>query len=309
MRTLTILCAGLWMATACGQEIRLWDGTVPAATGTASTDTPVLSFWQAPPVDGAAGKTAAIVICPGGGYGNLALHHEGSDYAKWLNGQGISAFVLRYRLGSHGYRHPVMLSDVARAVRRIRHEHEKFGLDPRRVGVIGSSAGGHLALMLLTHGDVGDPAAADQIDRQPSQPDLGILCYPVVSMSVEKGHGDSRRHLLGDQPAEELVRDLSGESMAEDRIRAMPPVFIWHTFEDQAVQLGPILELGERLTKHRRPFALHVYEKGRHGIGLGVQPFDSEKLHPWAQECGRWLADQGFARRPEARPKPAAAAR
>jgi len=300
VRAPTIILTGLWMAAACGAEIQLWDGTVPAATGTASTDTPMLSFWKAPQAEGSAGPTAAIVICPGGGYANLAVHHEGFDYARWLNLHGISAFVLRYRLGTHGYRHPVMLGDVARAVRRIRHDHETFGVDPRRVGVIGSSAGGHLALTLLTHGDAGDPAAVDPIDRQPSRPDLGILCYPVVSMTADKGHRGSRKNLLGDQPPEELVRDLSGELMPAERIRGMPPVFIWHTFEDQAVPLGPILELGERLTRERRPFALHVYEKGRHGIGLDVQPFDPQKLHPWAEECGRWLADQGFARRPAA---------
>jgi acetyl esterase/lipase len=307
MRMLTIVVTTLWTAAAVGVEIRLWDGAVPAASGTAPTDTPVVSFWKAPQAEGAAGPTPAIVICPGGAYANLAVHHEGYDYAKWLNQQGISAFVLRYRLGTQGYRHPVMLGDIARAVRRVRHEHEKFGVDPRRVGVIGSSAGGHLALTLLTHGDAGDPAAADPIDRQPSRPDLGILCYPVVSMTKEKGHGGSRKNLLGDAPADDLVRDLSGELMPEERIRGMPPLFIWHTFEDQAVQLGPILQLGERLTQQRRPFALHVYEKGRHGLGLGVQPFDPLKLHPWAGECSRWLADQGFARRPDAQPAAPAA--
>jgi acetyl esterase/lipase len=300
MRTLAILL-GVWLTSICGAgEIRLWEGPAPAATGTASSDIPAVAFHAvARPAAAADGeRRPAFVICPGGGYGNLAVNHEGHDYAAWLNAQGISAFVLRYRLGSNGYRHPVMLGDVARAVRLIRHDAERFGIDPRRVGVIGSSAGGHLAFTLLTHGDAGDPAAADPIDRQPSRPDIGILCYPVVSMTVAKGHGGSRKNLLGDAPPEDLVADLSGELMPDDRIRDMPPVFIWHTVEDRAVQLGPILELGGRLSRLDRPFALHVYEKGRHGIGLGVTPYAPDKLHPWAEECGRWLTGHGFTSSP-----------
>jgi acetyl esterase/lipase len=248
----------------------------------------VVAWW---PAIGAKQPTAAMVVCPGGGYGGLA-DHEGSDYARWLNSQGISAFVLRYRLGSKGYRHPLMLGDVSRAMRLVRAEHVRLGIDPSRVGVMGSSAGGHLAVTLLTHGDDGDPAAADPIDRQPSRPALGVLCYPVVSMLPDKTHGGSRKNLLGDAPAEELARELSGELAAHDQ---MPPLFIWHTWEDASVKLEPILELGVRLKSLGRPFELHVYETGRHGLGLGVRPYDGVKpLHPWTVECERWLGTQGF---------------
>ena len=276
------------MAGEAAGVIRLWEGAAPAAKGDADQDIPVVTWW---PAKQAAGATAALVVCPGGGYGALA-DHEGTDYARWLNTQGISAFVLRYRLGSKGYRHPVMLGDVSRAIRLVRHDAAKFKIDPARVGVIGSSAGGHLALTACLKGDDGDPAATDPIDRQPSRPALGVLCYPVVSMLPEKTHGGSRKNLLGDSPSEELARELSGELAAHE---TMPPLFIWHTFEDAAVKLEPILELGIRLTALRQPYELHVYETGRHGLGLGVRPYDGTKqLHPWTVECDRWLGTQGF---------------
>jgi acetyl esterase/lipase len=278
-------------APAAAETIRLWPGDAPGALGTAEQDIPVVFWW---PAAGAKKPTAAIVVCPGGGYGGLA-DHEGSDYAKWLNSQGISAFVLRYRLGSKGYRHPFMLGDVSRAMRLVRAEHARLGIDPGRVGVMGSSAGGHLAITLLTLGDDGDPAATDPIDKQPSRPTLGVLCYPVVSMLPENTHGGSRKNLLGENPPEDLARKLSGELAVTD---ATPPVFVWHTVEDKSVKLEGVLDLAAALRRHGRPFELHVYEKGGHGIGLGFRPydgFDAARLHPWTVECRRWLAERGFA--------------
>ena len=166
------------MAIEPAATVRLWEGMPPAAKGDQPQDIPSFAWW---PAKESAGATAALVVCPGGGYGALA-DHEGTDYARWLNSQGISAFVLRYRLVSKGYRHPVMLGDVSRAIRLVRHDAVKFGIDPRRVGVVGSSAGGHLALTACLEGDDGNPESADPIDRQPSRPALAVLCYPVVSM-------------------------------------------------------------------------------------------------------------------------------
>jgi acetyl esterase/lipase len=279
------------------QTIRLWEGDAPAARGAADHDVPVLTWWAAERAKGAAGPVAAFVICPGGGYGGLA-DHEGGAYAQWLNSLGIDAGVLRYRLGSKGYRHPVMLGDAARAMRTVRHERARLGIDPHRVGVIGSSAGGHLALTLLTHGDDGDENAADPVDRQPSRANIGVLCYPVASMAAAWTHPGSRRNLLGESPAEEVVRDLSGELMPAERIAGMPPVFIFHTHEDAAVKLEPILQLALRLKEAGRPYALHVYETGPHGVGLGVKPYDPAKLHPWTAECRRWLAAHGYTPAP-----------
>ncbi len=276
------------MAREPAATIRLWEGAAPAALGDADHDIPTITWW---PARESAGATAAMVICPGGGYGGLA-DHEGTDYARWLNTQGISAFVLRYRLGSKGYRHPVMLGDVQRAIRLVRHDAEKFEIDPRRVGVIGSSAGGHLALTACLKGDDGDAKHDDPVERQSSRPALGVLCYPVVSMMSEHSHGGSRKNLLGDAPADELCRELSGELAVHEGV---PPLFIWHTFEDQSVKLEPILEMGIKLKKLGRPYELHVYETGRHGLGLGVRPYDGMKtLHPWAAECQRWLGTHGF---------------
>lgn len=276
------------MATAAAETIRLWEGDAPGSRGTADHDTPILAWWPAATQPAA---SAAMVICPGGGYGALA-DHEGSDYAKWLNSQGISAFVLRYRLGSKGYRHPVMLGDVSRALRLVRHGHDRFHVDPGRVGVMGSSAGGHLALTACIHGAAGDPQAVDAIDRESARPDIGVLCYPVVSMLPEKTHAGSRKNLLGDSPDDALARELSGELAAHELV---PPLFVWHTWEDKAVKLEPILELGLRLKSLGRPFELHVYETGPHGLGLGVRPYDPAKtLHPWTVECRRWLRVRGF---------------
>ena len=275
-------------ADTAAETIRLWPGDAPGALGTTDQDIPVAAWW---PATDATQPTAAMVVCPGGGYGGLA-DHEGSDYARWLNSQGISAFVLRYRLGSKGYRHPVMLGDVSRAMRLVRAEHARLGIDPARVGVMGSSAGGHLAVTLLTQGDDGNPAADDAVDRQPSRPALGVLCYPVVSMLPTNTHAGSKRNLLGEDPPEDLTRELSGELAVTD---TTPPVFLLHTVEDKVVKLAGVLDLAAALNRHGRPFELHVYEKGPHGIGLGTRPYDPAKLHPWTVECRRWLAERGFA--------------
>jgi len=268
--------------------IRLWEGDAPGALGKGEHDIPTIAWW---PAKDAAGPTAALVVCPGGAYGVLAPH-EGTDYARWLNTQGISAFVLRYRLGSKGYRHPAMMNDVERAIRLVRHDAEKFSVDPKRVGVIGSSAGGHLALTACLKGDDGAAGSDDSVERQSSRPVVGVLCYPVVSMLAENTHGGSRKNLLGEAPSDDLAKELSGELAAH---ADMPPLFIWHTFEDQAVKLEPILELGLALKKLGKPYELHVYETGRHGLGLGVRPYDGTKpLHPWTVECERWLGSHGL---------------
>jgi len=281
-------CHDTTPAAAAAETLRLWEEAAPGAAGAADHDIPVVAWW---PATRGVDPAAALVVCPGGGYGALA-DHEGSDYARWLNARGISAFVLRYRLGSHGYRHPVMLDDVSRAIRLVRHGHERFHVDPGRVGVMGSSAGGHLALTACLHAGAGDDRAADPIDRGSARPDLGVLCYPVVSMTPDKTHAGSRRNLLGDSPDDAVARQLSGELAVH---RDVPPLFIWHTRDDAVVKLEPILELCLRLTSLERPYELHVYASGPHGLGLGVRPYDPAKpLHPWTVECGRWLGAQGF---------------
>jgi acetyl esterase/lipase len=266
--------------------VPLWPGGAPGALGGEAKDIPTLTAYLP---EGETTPKPSIVICPGGGYGMLA-DHEGRDYALWLNQSGIAGFVLKYRLGSGGYRHPAMLRDAARAVRLVRARAGEWGIHPRKVGIMGSSAGGHLASTLLTHWDGGDPTAADPVERESSRPDLGILCYAVITMG-EHTHEGSRRNLLGPDPAPEMIRLLSNELQVT---RETPPCFVWHTYEDAAVKVENALDFALALRGNGVPFDLHIYQQGRHGIGLGDGP-PFARVHPWARDCMFWLKAQRFA--------------
>lgn len=264
----------------------LWSGDAPGALGKGTNDVPTLTAFLPEP-----GKAtgAAMLICPGGGYGGLAPH-EGKGYAVWFNEHGVTAFVLKYRLGSAGYRHPIMLQDAARAVRTVRARADEWKLDPKRIGIIGSSAGGHLASTMLTHFDAGKPDATDVIERESSRPDLGILCYPVITMR-EFTHTGSRKNLLGENPSPDLIKLLSNELQVT---KDTPPTFIWHTAEDTAVPVENALRFAEALRKAGVPFDLHIYERGKHGMGLGSQPYGGGERHPWTHDCLFWLKQRGF---------------
>jgi acetyl esterase/lipase len=266
------------------QEFPLWTGDAPGALGKEDKDIPTLTPYFAPP---AKATGASFIICPGGGYAALAPH-EGFHYALWLNEQGITGFVLKYRLGSNGYRHPAMMHDVQRAIRYVRANAGKWNLDPDRIGVMGSSAGGHLASTALTHFDAGDPKAADPIDRVSSKPDLGILCYPVITMGADT-HNGSRQNLLGDNPDPELVELLSNEKQVT---RDTPPTFIFHTYEDATVKVENAMEFAAALRRNGVPFAFHIYTKGAHGMGLGSVQWDPDNRHPWTRECALWLKEK-----------------
>jgi len=268
-------------------SIPLWPKGAPGALGKEDKDVPAITLYRPGP-DNATG--AALVVFPGGGYGGLAPH-EGNDYALWLNQHGITAFVLKYRLGSNGYRHPAMLNDAARAVRLVRARGGEWEIDPHRVGIMGSSAGGHLASTLLTHFDAGRPDADDPIERQSSRPDLGILCYPVITMG-EYTHQGSKNNLLGKDPSSDLVKLLSNELQVT---KETPPCFLFHTYEDTAVPVENSLLFAAALRKAGVPFDLHIYQKGRHGIGLADQP-PFANVHPWANDCLFWLKEQGFVK-------------
>lgn len=287
MRLLTALTA-LTLSTLAqaADPVPLWPNAAPGALGTAEHDIPTLTPYLPAP-EKATG--AAIVICPGGGYGGLAAH-EGPAYAEWLAENGVAGFVLKYRLGSKGYRHPAMLNDVARAIRLTRSKAAEWKIDPKRVGVMGSSAGGHLASTILTHFDAGKADAGDAVERESSRPDLGILCYPVITMGAET-HGGSKKNLLGDNPPAELVELLSNEKQVTPQT---PPTFIFHTWEDKAVKVENALLFAGALTKNGVPFDLHIYEKGVHGIGLGNR--GGAPMHPWTQDCLYWLKVRGFVK-------------
>jgi acetyl esterase/lipase len=294
LAALTILGSGFAQDTPTRTPIPLWPDGAPGALGEGNRDQdkPTLTPY---PADPAKATGAAMLVCPGGGYGGLASH-EGHDYALWLNDQGISAFVLKYRLGSAGYRHPAMLNDAARAMRLIRHHAKDWQADPERIGVMGSSAGGHLASTLLTHFDAGDPDAEDPVEHQSSRPSLGILCYAVISMGGHT-HAGSRRNLLGNDPSPDLIWLLSNELQTTPRT---PPCFIWHTWDDPVVDVENSLDFATALRRAGVPFALHIYQHGRHGLGLGAKP-PFEKPHPWVADLHFWLGVQGFL---QSEPKP-----
>ena len=265
----------------------LWPEGAPGALGKTDKDIPTLTVFLP---DAGKATGAAFVICPGGGYGGLAAY-EGSHYARFLNEQGIAGFVLKYRLGSSGYRHPAMLQDAARAVRIVRARAGEWKVDSKRVGIMGSSAGGHLASTLLTHFDAGKPDANDPVERESSRPGLGILCYPVITMG-EFTHQGSKNNLLGKDPSPELVRELCNELQVT---KDTPSCFLWHTYEDKAVPVENSLQFAGALRKAGVPFDLHVYQKGVHGLGLGSHDYAPDKWHPWTRDCIFWLKEQGWA--------------
>jgi acetyl esterase/lipase len=266
----------------------LWPNGAPGALGKEGKDIPTLTVYLP---DKTKATGAALVICPGGGYGGLSPR-EGRDYARFFNEQGIAGFVLKYRLGPGGYHHPAMLQDASRALRTVRGRAGEWNVDPHRIGIIGSSAGGHLATTLLTHFDKGNPDAEDVIERQSSRPDLGIVCYGVITMGPFT-HRGSRLNLLGANPPAELVNELSNEKHVTPET---PPCFIWHTDEDPAVPVENSLMFATALRKAGVPFDLHIYEKGGHGLGLGSHDYDPSKWHPWTRDCAYWLKLHGFAK-------------
>ena len=265
--------------------ISLWPEGAPGKRGDRPQDRPTLTAYLPAPE---ARNGASMLILPGGGYAHLA-DHEGAGYAEWFVKQGVACYVLKYRLGSSGYRHPAMLQDAARGLRMVRAFAHRDGLDPARIGIIGSSAGGHLAATLLTHFDAGNPQATDPVERESSRPDLGILCYPVITMG-DATHAGSRQNLLGDNPPADLVALLSNEKQVTPQT---PPCFIWSTSEDKTVPVENSLMFADALRRAGVPFDLHIFEKGSHGLGLG-RP--GHPAPPWTDPLLFWLRSRQFVK-------------
>ena len=270
------------------ESILLWPNGAPGALGKDPSDVPTLTVYPAPTSPGS-GPVAAVVVCPGGGYGGLA-GHEGEPIARWLNTLGITGVVVKYRLGPR-YHNPVMLQDSQRALRTVRAKAAEWNIDPRHVGVLGFSAGGHLAATASTQFDAGDPNAPDAIDRLSSRPDVSVLVYPVITMTDPHTHAGSRRNLLGDKPTAEQVDAMSAEKRVT---KDTPPAFIFHTADDQAVPVENALLYAAALRKNGIPFELHVYEHGRHGVGLAQ---DDPVLGTWPARCADWFKGKGFTRK------------
>lgn len=261
----------------------LWPEGAPGAVSNEEADMPGL--WLYPLAEEK--PAGAVIVCPGGGYGALALQHEGHDVARWLNSQGVAAFVLRYRIAPR-YRHPAPLSDVQRALRLVRARAAEWRVDPQRVGVMGFSAGGHLASTAATHFDQGNEAARG-IERQSCRPDFAILCYPVISLVTEYAHVGSRRNLLGDEPDAELVRSLSNELQVTAET---PPTFLFHTDADTGVVAENSILYYLALRRAGVPAELHIYERGPHGVGLAAQ---DPVLASWTERLRDWLRGRGVA--------------
>lgn len=269
------------------EQMLLYPEGAPGAIGDEEKDQPALFIYRAPEA-GATG--AAVMICPGGGYVNLAMDHEGRQIAEWYNNLGIHAFVLRYRLGNGegtAYRHPTMLEDAKRGFRTIRANAEEWGINPDKIGVMGFSAGGHLASTLGTHFDNGNPSAADPIERVSSLPNFMVLGYPVISLNTEYAHRGSRRALLGPTPSPAAVDSLSNETQVSP---LTPPTFLFHTDEDSGVPPENSILFYLALRRAGVPAELHIYEKGSHGVGFAP---DDPVLSTWPERLEDWLRNRG----------------
>lgn len=268
--------------------VPLWPAGAPGAVGSTALDTPTVTPYLPP-----AGRRngTAVVIFPGGGYEHVATAKEGDPAARWLNTLGIAGFVVRYRLGPR-YHYPAMLQDAQRAVQLVRARAAAWHIDPARIGVMGFSAGGHMASLAGTHFDTGEPASADSIAHASSRPDFMILLYPVITMRGPLAHQGSRRRLLGDHPTPELEQSMSSETQVTART---PPAFIVATTDDATVPVENSLLFYQALHAAAVPVELHIFETGRHGFGLA--PADPV-LSRWTVLCAAWMQRHGWANQP-----------
>jgi acetyl esterase/lipase len=260
--------------------ILLWPNGAPGALGDKEEDRPVLK----PFIRAHGDPVAAVIVCPGGGYSHRA-RHEAEPVAQWLNSLGLASFVLEYRVAP--YKHPQPLNDAQRAIRIVRSRAHEWSIDPKRIGILGFSAGGHLACCAATMFEAGKPDATDSIERESSRPDLLIACYPVVTMGLFT-HQGSRKALLGDNPDQKVVTDMSAETRVTPQT---PPAFLWTTANDQAVPVQNTMFFADALAMNRVPFELHVFPNGKHGLGLAPQNPD---VHKWLDLCADFLENQKF---------------
>lgn len=274
----------LWPGEAPGAK-RPPAGSETVADGWRFADIEVPQYFAYPaPKEKNTGK--AVVIFPGGGYGILAMNHEGHDYAKWLNERGITGVVVKYRVSGKpefGYQFPVPFLDARRAIRTVRARAAEWGVDPNKVGVMGSSAGGHLASLCATRfADTFPEEGKDDIDKQNCRPDFSILIYPVITMG-EVTHGGSRTNLLGKTPSPEAVEKNSTEKQVT---KQTGPVFLLTTFDD-GVDCRNSLNFASACKANGVPVSLHMFEKGGHGYGMNVK--DKGDLAVWPTLLESWL--------------------
>ncbi len=262
---------------------RLWQNAAPGALGDDEKDTPTIMVY----LPKSETPTAALVIFPGGGYGHLAIGHEGHEIAQWANSMSMAGIIVSYRHRNRGYGHPAPMLDAQRAIRTVRARAKEWNIDPTKVGVIGFSAGGHLATTVLTHFDSGK-SGGDAIDEQDCRPDFGIVSYAVIALDEPFTHRGSQRNLLGNDAPAELIKSLSNEKQVT---KETPPCFVWHTAEDKVVAAENSLRFYSALVAAGSPSELHVFPAGRHGIGLAK---DFPGADAWPALAQNWLIRRGM---------------
>jgi acetyl esterase/lipase len=268
------------------QTIRLWQGDAPEAKGKACEDTPTLTVFSP---RGGTENGSAVVILPGGSHMGLAADLEGREIADWFAARGFTAFILQYRLGSKGYIFPVPLYDARRAIQLVRARAADYHLDPHRVGIIGFSAGGHLAALAGTKFIPGDENATDPIDRASSRPDFMVLGYPWIgAISTDYSHLNYCKLMKVEDRCAALAKEYSPDLFVT---KDTPPTFWYHTFDDSTVPLEQGLRFYEALLKAGVPAEAHIFAHGSHGSGLGK---GIPTLDQWPQLLENWLRAQGL---------------
>lgn len=262
------------------EKIRLWEGDAPFAKGKRDVDIPTLEIFLPENKEGK--LIPAVVICPGGAYSGLAYRHEGVKFAQLLNKHGVAGFVLKYRTGSErngSYRYPVPQLDALRAMRVVRANAKKWNIDPAKIGIMGSSAGGHLAAMTAVKNDQGKADAVDVVERFSSRPDFFILCYALTSLNTPCY---SRKCLFGSDNSK--VAEVAAFDFVN---KNTPPGFIWHTYSDGGVPVHNALDMANAMEKHKVPYSVHIYHLGKHGLGIG----NAKDPHPWTKELIFWMKE------------------
>jgi len=273
-------------AASAQQAVPLWQGPAPLSNGTNATDVPNLTLFLP---ERTTLPTAAIVICPGGGYAGLSFTHEGTNVAKYFQSHGVAGLVLRYRLPKNGYLHPVPMMDVQRAMRLVRSHTSDWHIDPAKVGVMGFSAGGHLASTLSTHFDAGNPQVGDPVGSLSCRPNFAVLVYPVISSRPDIAHRGSFANLLGPNPDPKVLHSLSNETQVTANT---PPTILVHALDDKSVPPQNSELYYQALQQAKVTSTLQEYPKGGHGFGYGQVPDNSPP--GWLDKAFEWLRGNGL---------------
>ena len=263
----------------------LWPDGAPDAKGNQDGDKPTLTICLA---DKDKATDTAVVICPGGGYGYVSMEHEGTKIADWLNSIGAAAFIVNYRQKGTGYSYPAPLQDAQRAVRIVRARAQEWNIDPKKIGIMGFSAGGHLASSIGTHFQNNYYDAKDAIDKTSCRPDFMVLLYPVITMDDSFTHRGSKINLLGRNPEQKMVEIFSNEKQVTSDT---PPTFLVHSSEDKTVPVENSIYFYLALRKAGVPAEMHIYQKGSHGSGI-EEKFGM--ISTWPERCAQWMDINGL---------------